>query len=51
MSIYYREVLPLAAELRLRYPKAKLAFHGFIGPSDIKVVSDEMAKLVTEVGT
>lgn len=49
MGIYYHEILPFAAYLRMKYPKAKLVFHGFSTVSDIKHTSPEMTKEVIEM--
>lgn len=49
MAIYYGEVLPLAAQLRLKYPKATLIYHGFITVSDVKVVQDSVIEMIQEI--
>ena len=47
---YLHAALPFGARLRLLYPKTKLVFHGFQTISDVKPVSEEMVKLITDIG-
>lgn len=48
-DLLFHKVLPMGVELKLKYPKASITFHGFQGVSDIKPVSEEMVKLITKV--
>jgi len=50
LDIFCHKVLPMFSMLHLKYPKASVTFHGFQSVSDIKPVSDEMVKLITEIG-
>lgn len=49
MGIYYHEVLPFAAELKIKYPDTPITFHGFSTISDIKHTTPEMTKEVIEM--
>lgn len=49
LAALYHRVLPMIPELKMRYPKASITFHGFQTVSDIKPVSEEMIKLIEEL--
>lgn len=49
LDIYYHNVIPTAVDLRMRYPKASITFHGFITVSDIKFASKEMVDLILKI--
>ena len=49
LELYFHEVIPTAVDLKERYPKASLTFHGFITASDIKFTSQEMADLIIKM--
>ena len=49
MEIYRHKVLPLGVELKVRYPKTSITFHGFHTVSDIKHTTPEMVKKVHEI--
>jgi len=40
------EIIPLAIQLKTKWPNAKLVIHGFQTLSDVKPVSEEMVKLI-----
>lgn len=46
VKLYYTEVLPLHANLRLRYPQARISYHGFYDVSDTKIVTQEAMDLI-----
>lgn len=49
LGIYYHEVLPMAVDLAVRYPKASITFHGFPTVSDIPFASKEMIKKILDM--
>lgn len=49
MGIYYHEVLPLAAELCMKYPNIPITYHGFSTVSSIQHTSPEMVKKLMEM--
>lgn len=49
IDILYHNVLPLAAELWMRHPKASLTFHGFYSVSDIPFTSQGMVDKIVKM--
>jgi len=45
VRLFY-EIIPLAVQLKTKWPNAKLVIHGFQTLSDVKPVSEEMVKLI-----
>ncbi len=50
LELYYHHVIPLFYELKQKYPKADITFHGFQTVSAVKPVSEGMAKLIIDIG-
>ncbi len=50
LRILYHDICPLIPVLRYKYPRAGITFHGFQTVSDVKPVSNEMVKLITDLG-
>ncbi len=46
LRLYHHEVIPTAVDLRMKYPKASITFHGFYSVSDIKFATKEMVDLI-----
>lgn len=49
LEVYWHKVLPLAASLKLRYPRASITFHGFSTVSDIQFASQEIIDKIVEL--
>ena len=48
--IYLSKILPLAISLSQKYFKAKITYHGYQSISYTKPVSEEMVKLISDIG-
>ena len=49
LDIYCHQVLPMVVELKMRYPKASITFHGFYSVSDIPFASREMVDKIINI--
>lgn len=50
LVLYYHHVIPLYDELKQKYPKADVTFHGFQTVSAVKPTSKELVKLILGIG-